>query len=134
MKKTIVVLIMLAAVLSLTCANEKKSKAKNVIENVSEEVTDFIDSIEDEAVSRSQIDSMFSLANQLNEDIKTAISNTDPHMAEELAYVIEDEKKQLDKLIPHLKKSAEWTLKDEEKLKAVSAEYKKISRKYKPKK
>ena len=134
MKKTIVVLIMLAVVLSLTCAKEKKSKAKNVIENVSEEVTDFIDSIEDEAVSRSQIDSMFSLANQLNEDIKTAISNTDPHMAEELAYVIEDEKKQLDKLIPHLKKSAEWTLKDEEKLKAVSAEYKKISRKYKPKK
>ena len=41
MKKTIVVLIMLTAVLSLTCAKEKKSKAKNVIENIVRDLQEY---------------------------------------------------------------------------------------------
>ena len=142
MKKTLIVFLMFCAALSLAGAKEKKSKNKakqNV--KVIEEVADIVESAEDivdiesidaELGLRDQIEAMFSLAKQLNIDLKEAIENKEPSMAEELDYLIAEQKQQLDSLIPELKKSSEWSIADEDRLKAISAEYKKLSRKYKP--
>ena len=142
MKKTLIVFLMFCAALSLAGAKEKKSKNKakqNV--KVIEEVADIVESAEDivdiesidaELGLRDQIEAMFSLAKQLNIDLKEAIENKEPSMAEELDYLIAEQKQQLDSLIPELKKSSEWSIADEDRLKAISAEYKKLCRKYKP--
>ena len=133
MKKNLIVFMLLCAVISLACAKEKKSKNK-ANQNIVEEVSDYIENIDVEVITREQIDSMFALASQLNVDLKTAIANKNPEMAEELDYLIAAENAELDKLIPELKKSSEWTLSDDEELKKISAEYKKLTRKYKPSK
>ena len=124
-----------------TLKNQKQDKSNYELETVEEveNVADVVDiesieSIDDEDVSRQQIDSVLQLASQLNIDIKAAFENTDADMAEELDYLIADEKAQLDILLPRLKKSPEWTSADETKLRSITAEYKKLSRKYKSKK
>ena len=85
-----------------------------------------------EIVSRDQIETMFSLADQLNIDLKAALENKEASMAEEFDYLIAEEKEQLDILIEKVKKSSDWTATDEAKLKKSRAEFKKLSRKYKP--
>ena len=140
MKKALIVFISFCAGLSLACAKEKKSKKTNKtvddIEQTAVSAVDDIDieSIDVEIITREQIESMFLLAVQLNIDLKSAIENKDPSMAEELDYLIAEQKQHLDKLIPELKQSTEWTSEDENRLKPISAEYKKLSRRYKPSK
>lgn len=145
MKKTLIVLAFFCAVLSLAGAKEKKlkNKAKQNVQNVIEKVSDFVEEVEDiedidiesmdaEIVSRNQIETMFSLADQLNIDLKAALENKEASMAEEFDYLIAEEKEQLDILIEKVKKSSDWTATDEAKLKKSRAEFKKLSRKYKP--
>ena len=145
MKKTLIVLAFFCAALSLAGAIEKKlkNKAKQNVQNVIEKVSDFVEEVEDiedidiesmdaEIVSRDQIETMFSLADQLNIDLKAALENKEASMAEEFDYLIAEEKEQLDILIEKVKKSSDWTATDEAKLKKSRAEFKKLSRKYKP--
>ena len=145
MKKTLIVLAFFCAALSLAGAKEKKlkNKAKQNVQNVIEKVSDFVEEVEDiedidiesmdaEIVSRDQIETMFSLAEQLNIDLKAALENKEASMAEEFDYLIAEEKEQLDILIEKEKKSSDWTATDEAKLKKSRAEFKKLSRKYKP--
>ncbi len=145
MKKTLIVLAFFCAALSLAGAKEKKlkNKAKQNVQNVIEKVSDFVEEVEDiedidiesmdaEIVSRDQIETMFSLADQLNIDLKAALENKEASMAEEFDYLIAEEKEQLDILIEKVKKSSDWTATDEAKLKKSRAEFKKLSRKYKP--
>lgn len=145
MKKTLIVLAFFCAALSLAGAKEKKlkNKAKQNVQNVIEKVSDFVEEVEDiedidiesmdaEIVSRDQIETMFSLADQLNIDLKAALENKEASMAEEFDYLIAEEKEQLDILIEKVKKSSVWTAADEAKLKKSRAEFKKLSRKYKP--
>lgn len=121
---------------------KKNSKAKAKTENVkktdsSDEVfydDSLLDFDDTEIITREQIDSMFSLANQLNADISTALEAEDENEKAELSQIISEEKAQLDSLIPILKKSSEWTENDEERLKSVMADYKFLSKKYKIKK
>ena len=147
MKKTLIVFVMFCASLSLAGAKEKKSKnkVKQNVQNAIEEVSDFveekiedididIESIDEEIISRDQVETMFSLANQLNIDLKAALENKEPSMAEEFDYLIAEQKEHLDILIKKVKKSSEWTSADEDKLKKLNAEYKKLSKKYKPSK
>lgn len=145
MKKTLIVLAFFCAALSLAGAKEKKlkNKAKQNVQNVIEKVSDFVEEVEDiedidiesmdaEIVSRDQIETMFFLADQLNIDLKAALENKEASMAEEFDYLIAEEKEQLDILIEKVKKSSDWTAADEAKLKKSRAEFKKLSRKYKP--
>ena len=141
MKKTLIVLAFFCAALSLAGAKEKKlkNKAKQNVQNVIEKVSDFVEEVEDiedidiesmdaEIVSRDQIETMFSLADQLNIDLKAALENKEASMAEEFDYLIAEEKEQLDILIEKVKKSSDWTATDEAKLKKSRAEFKKLSR------
>ena len=116
-----------------------KSKQKTEVVNEAEDVLidDYTDDLgldfdETEIITREQIDTMFSLANQLNADIYMALQAEDEASKEELDLVIADEKKQLDKLVPSLKKSSEWTAEDEARLKEITNDYKAFSKKYKP--
>lgn len=131
MKKILIVFIMLCEIISFISAKEKKSKnIKN--KTINEYESCYVESIDVEIITREQITSMFSLAEQLNIDLKAAIENKEPSMAEELDYLISEEKQQLDNLIPNMKASSEWTGDDDKRLNLINLEYKKLSRKYKP--
>lgn len=131
MKKILIVFIMLCEIISFISAKEKKSKnIKN--KTINEDESSYVESIDVEIITREQITSMFSLAEQLNIDLKAAIENKEPSMAEELDYLISEEKQQLDNLIPNMKASSEWTGDDDKRLNLINLEYKKLSRKYKP--
>ena len=126
MKKSLIVLLMFVIALPCFAAKAKKSKKAS---KAKIEVTEDVSSDDTEIITREQIDTMFSLANQLNADMQAAIEDAEAGLDE----IIADEKYQLDKMLPTLKRSSEWTGDDEERLKAINAEYKSLSKKYKPK-
>ena len=150
MKKIFFIFALLLA-LPLVNAKEKKAKkSKKTPKNKTKiEKTQKSDSLEleendgiyeidgvefddTEIITREQIDTMFSLANQLNADIYAAIQEEDEDAAKELDFVIAEQKAQLDKMLPALKGSSEWTAQDEERLKAINADYKAFKKQYKP--
>lgn len=150
MKKIFFIFALLLA-LPLVNAKEKKAKkSKKTPKNKTKiEKTQKSDSLEleendgiyeidgvefddTEIITREQIDTMFSLANQLNADIYAAIQEEDEDAAKELDFVIAEQKAQLDKMLPALKVSSEWTAQDEERLKAINADYKAFKKQYKP--
>ena len=126
MKKSLIVLLMFVIALPCFAAKAKKSKktSKAKIEVIEDVISD-----DTEIITREQIDTMFSLANQLNADMQTAIEDSEAGLDE----IIAEEKILLDKMLPSLKRSSEWTNEDAERLKAINAEYKSLSKKYKPK-
>ena len=126
MKKSLIVLLMFVIALPCFAAKTKKSKKAS---KAKIEVTEDVISDDTEIITREQIDTMFSLANQLNADMQAAIEDAEAGLDE----IIADEKYQLDKMLPALKRSSEWTGDDEDRLKAINAEYKSLSKKYKPK-
>ena len=111
---------------------EKKSKQKTEI--IKDEISDDLLFDDTEIITREQIDSMFSLANQLNADIYSALEAEDEDEKEELSRIIADEKARLDSSLPALKKASEWTDEDSEKLNKIMTEYKSLSKKYKTRK
>ncbi|MCR5253455.1 MAG: hypothetical protein K6C98_07055 [Treponema sp.] len=125
MKKSLIVLLMFVITLPCFAAKAKKSKKTS---KAKIEVTEDVISDDTEIITREQIDTMFSLANQLNADIQTAIEDSEAGLDE----IIAEEKILLDKMLPSLKRSSEWTNEDAERLKAINAEYKSLSKKYKP--
>ncbi len=150
MKKIFFIFALLLA-LPLVNAKEKKAKkSKKTPKNKTKiEKTQKSDSLEleendgiyeidgvefddTEIITREQIDTMFSLANQLNADIYAAIQEEDEDAAKELDFVIAEQKAQLDKMLPALKGSSEWSAQDEERLKAINADYKAFKKQYKP--
>ena len=126
MKKSLIVLLMFVIALPCFAAKAKKSKktSKAKIEVIEDVISD-----DTEIITREQIDTMFSLANQLNADMQTAIEDSEAGLDE----IIAEEKILLDKMLPSLKRSSEWTNEDAERLKAINVEYKSLSKKYKPK-
>ena len=151
MKKIFFIFALLLLALPLVNAKEKKAKkSKKTPKNKTKiEKTQNSDSLEleendgiyeidgvefddTEIITREQIDTMFSLANQLNADIYAAIQEEDEDAAKELDFVIAEQKAQLDKMLPALKVSSEWTAQDEERLKAINADYKAFKKQYKP--
>lgn len=150
MRKILFVLFVLLLASPSAIAKEKKSKKskkapknKNKIEKIEknnklDEADDYlnVDGVEfdeTEIITREQIDTMFSLAGQLNADLYAAINEEDEDAARELDQVIADEKKQLDKMLPALKRSSEWTESDGERLKVIGDEYKQLLKQYKRK-
>lgn len=151
MKKIFFIFAVLLLALPLVNAKEKKAKkSKKTPKNKTKiEKTQKSDSLEleendgiyeidgvefddTEIITREQIDTMFSLANQLNADIYAAIQEEDEDAAKELDFVIAEQKAQLDKMLPALKGSSEWSAQDEERLKAINADYKAFKKQYKP--
>ncbi|EID86285.1 hypothetical protein MSI_02410 [Treponema sp. JC4] len=151
MKKILFIFVLLLLALPLVNAKEKKAKkSKKTPKNKTKiEKTQKSDSLEleendgiyeidgvefddTEIITREQIDTMFSLANQLNADIYAAIQEEDEDAAKELDFVIAEQKAQLDKMLPALKGSSEWSAQDEERLKAINADYKAFKKQYKP--
>ena len=151
MKKILFIFVLLLLALPLVNAKEKKAKkSKKTPKNKTKiEKTQKSDSLEleendgiyeidgvefddTEIITREQIDTMFSLANQLNADIYAAIQEEDEDAAKELDFVIAEQKAQLDKMLPALKRSSEWSAQDEERLKAINADYKAFKKQYKP--
>ena len=126
MKKSLIVLLMFVIALPCFAVKAKKSKKTS---KAKIEVTEDVISDDTEIITREQIDTMFSLANQLNADMQTAIEDSEAGLDE----IIAEEKILLDKMLPSLKRSSEWTNEDAERLKAINAEYKSLSKKYKPK-
>ena len=113
---------------------KKEKKPKQKTEIIKDEISDDLLFDDTEIITREQIDSMFSLANQLNEDIHSALEAEDEDEKEELSRIIADEKARLDSSLPALKKASEWTDEDSEKLNKIMTEYKSLSKKYKTRK
>ena len=113
---------------------KKEKKPKQKTEIINDEISDDLLFDDTEIITREQIDSMFSLANQLNEDIHSALEAEDEDEKEELSRIIADEKARLDSSLPALKKASEWTDEDSEKLNKIMTEYKSLSKKYKTRK
>lgn len=142
MKKSLILFLVLASFVFTLSAKPKKekkpkkSKSKQKIEDVMQEDADVpdYDGVEfddTEIITREQIDSAFSLLNQLNEDLQTALTNDDFDYAAELNQVIEEQKKTADSTVPALRNSSEWTSSDEERYKKILSDYKTVSKNYK---
>ena len=82
MKKSLIVLLMFVIALPCFAAKAKKSKKAS---KAKIEVTEDVSSDDTEIITREQIDTMFSLANQLNADMQAAIEDAEAGLDEIIA-------------------------------------------------